>query len=322
MFLPKRPRRLRQNASIRAMVGETHFSVAQLIQPVFICAGKSVEKSHPALPGCKTLSPDRAVAYAKEAYEAGLRCLLLFGVSDKKDARGSEALNPDSSLIHAIKDIRSKVPDLILASDIALDPYTDHGHDGLYESGKILNDATVEVLCEMSTLQAKAGVQIIAPSDMMDGRIGAVRRALDSNGFEDSLILAYTAKYASAFYGPFRDTLQSHVQGDKKSYQMNPQNRREALKELLLDVEEGADIVMVKPATLYLDIIREFADQCQVPVAAYHVSGECALLEAGAQAKLIDRERAIQESFDAIFRSGAQLIASYFALEWAKNKSK
>jgi len=322
MKLTNRPRRLRQNPSLRDVVAETSFTASQLIFPIFICEGKGIKKSHPQLSTCLTLSLDQVTPTLKTAFDLGVRTCLLFGVSDKKDAKGSEALKKDALVIRAIKEIREKIPEMQIATDIALDPYTDHGHDGLYEGGIIVNDASVEALCAMSLLHAEAGAQIVAPSDMMDGRVKAIRDVLDDAGKDQTLILSYTAKYASAMYGPFRDTLGAKPVGDKKSYQMDPRNSREALRELALDLEEGADIVMVKPATLYLDILRDFKEHSTVPVAAYHVSGECALLEVGAKAGLFEYERALFENINAIFRAGADLVATYAALDLARKLQK
>ncbi len=316
-MISHRPRRLRQNESIRSLTKELRFDVSQFILPFFIAEGKALEKSHPLLPACRTFSPDKALDFAQEAKNLGIKSLLLFGTSSKKDAKGSEALNASSALHRTISMIREKVPGMTIMTDIALDPYTDHGHDGLFENGRILNDQTVEVLCQMALSHAKAGAHFVAPSDMMDGRIGAIRSGLDQSGFEDCGILAYTAKYASAFYGPFRDSLDAKVIGDKKTYQMDPRNRREAIRELELDLQEGADIVMVKPASHFLDIISDFRSVCNAPIAAYHVSGECALLELGAKNQLFDRNQAILEVTHSIFRAGADLIATYFALDIA-----
>lgn len=317
-MISHRPRRLRQNESIRALTKELKVEASQFILPLFIAEGKSVEKSHPLLPSCKTFSADKVLSYALKARDLGIKSLLLFGTSTKKDAKGSEALNSSSALHKSISMIREKVPEMIIMTDIALDPYTDHGHDGLFEKGKILNDQTLEVLCEMALSHAKAGAHFVAPSDMMDGRIGAIRASLDQSGFEDCAILAYTAKYASAFYGPFRDSLGAKVVGDKKTYQMDHRNRREAIRELELDLQEGADIVMVKPASHFLDIISDFRNVCNTPIAAYHVSGECALLELGAKNQLFDRNQAILEVTHSIFRAGADIVATYFALELAQ----
>ncbi|MDB5036519.1 MAG: Porphobilinogen synthase [Bacteriovoracaceae bacterium] len=313
-----RPRRLRANSTIRRMVQETTISPSKLCLPLFVCDGKNIQSQHKSVPGILTFSVDRLIKYLKEIETLSIPAILLFGVAKKKDARGSEALNKNAPVVRAISEVRSKFPDLIIGTDIALDPYTDHGHDGLFDGKKILNDETVEVLTEMSLLHAKAGAHILAPSDMMDGRVLAIREALEENGFEDRSILAYTAKYASCLYGPFRDTLSSKVVGDKKAYQMDPANRREALRELKLDLEEGADMVMVKPASWYLDIISDFKRESHAPIAAYQVSGECAMIEIGAKNGLFDRNRAILESATSIFRSGADLLVSYFAIDIAQ----
>jgi len=318
MNIPVRPRRLRQSEAVRNLIQETRTHPSQFIYPLFISEQKSLRKIHPQLSSALTLSMDEALKEAKEAHQLGIKGILLFGVSDKRDSRGSEALRKDSALVRTISEIREACPGLLVATDIALDPYTDHGHDGLFENGKILNDASIEVLSEMSVLHAKAGAQILAPSDMMDGRIGAIRRTLDQSGHEDSLLLSYTAKYASSMYGPFREVLSSEVVGDKKTYQMDPANRREALRELTLDLNEGADMVMVKPASWYLDIISDFKKHSNVPVVAYHVSGECAMIEVGAKAGLFNRERAIQENIISMRRAGADIIVTYFAKELAR----
>lgn len=320
--LKHRPRRLRATESLRKISEETEISVSKLILPAFVIDGKNIKTPNKNLEISFTFSVDSLLKYLKEISPLGVKSLLLFGVSKKKDARGSEALNPNSAVVNAIKAVRDSFPDIVIGTDIALDPYTDHGHDGLFKNGKILNDETLEVLSEMSVLHAKAGAHVVGPSDMMDGRVKAIRRALDNEGFEDTSILSYTAKYASCLYGPFRDALSSKVIGDKKTYQMNPANRREALKELKLDVEEGADIVMVKPAGWYLDVISDFKANCEQPIAAYQVSGECAMIEVGAKAGLFDRERAIRESTISIFRAGADLIATYYAVELAKMNQK
>lgn len=284
--------------------------------------GKNIQSHHKSVPGIVTLSIDRLTKYLKEIQPLSIPFVLLFGVAKKKDSKGSEALSKNSAVVRAIQEVRSKFPELIVGTDIALDPYTDHGHDGLFDGKKILNDETVEVLCEMSLLHAKAGAQVLAPSDMMDGRILSIRTALEENGFQDRSILAYTAKYASCLYGPFRDTLNAKVKGDKKTYQMDPANRQEALKELILDLEEGADMVMVKPASWYLDIIADFKARSHIPIAAYQVSGECGMIEIGAKNGLFDRDRAILESAVSIFRAGCDLLVTYFATDIARLISK
>jgi len=318
MELKRRPRRLRASSFIRDMVKETELRTSKLMLPLFVTDGTGIQRANANLETSHTLSVDKLKEYLKEPTDLGIRSVLLFGVSDKRDEKGSEALNEDSPVMRAIKEIRAAYPELIVSTDIALDPYTDHGHDGIYKHGKILNDETVEVLCKMSHMHARAGAQIVAPSDMMDGRVAAIRKSLDESELIDTSILSYTAKYASCLYGPFRDTLGLQVKGDKKTYQMDPANRREALEELKLDVEEGADIVMVKPATWYLDIISDFKRSCSVPVAAYHVSGEAAMIEAAAKQGIIDREKAILESTTSIIRAGADIIASYFCVDLAK----
>lgn len=315
MEILHRPRRLRQNSKIRQLVQETRVSSQQMLLPLFVKEGKDIQIPHPKLSIASTWSLDRLIPYLKSIPHQKLGGVLLFGVSDQRDARGSEALKKDGIVIKCIQELRSQFPDLSVATDIALDPYTDHGHDGLYENGKILNDASVQVLCEMSYLHAQAGAHILAPSDMMDGRVQEIRESLDEGGFQDQLIMSYTAKYASSLYGPFREILKSEVVGDKKSYQMDPSNRREAWRELELDLSEGADIVMVKPASWYLDVISDFREKSLAPVAAYHVSGECAMIEIGAKEGLFDRSRAIRESLTSIFRAGAQIVASYYAVE-------
>lgn len=313
-----RPRRLRISPSLRKLVEEVELSPSKLVAPVFVCEGRGIQKPHPQLPTSYTFSVDRLIPYVKSLKKLGIISTVLFGVSKKKDAKGSEALNSHGPVVKAIEAIRNAVPDFLVMTDIALDPYTDHGHDGLYKNGEILNDETVQVLCEMSLLHVRSGAQIVAPSDMMDGRVRAIRRRLEKENMKNVSILAYTAKYASSLYGPFRDTLGAKVKGDKKSYQMNPANRREALRELRLDIEEGADMVMVKPASWYLDVIADFKRESDVPVAAYQVSGECAMIELGARAKLFDRSRAIMESTLSIKRAGADVILTYFAKDIAE----
>lgn len=314
----QRPRRLRLSESIREIACETRLNPSNLCLPFFVTEGKGVRTVNKQLPSAVTLSVDQVKDYLKDTKSLGVSMVCLFGVVGKKDARGSGALDSQGPVVNAIKEIRSSFPHLIVSTDIALDPYTDHGHDGLFKDGEIVNDETIEVLCQMAQLHARAGAQNVSPSDMMDGRIGAIREALDSSGHEAVSIMAYTAKYASCLYGPFRDILNVNLVGDKKTYQMNPTNRREAMRELDLDLKEGADIVMVKPASWYLDVISDFKSQANVPVAAYQVSGECALIEVGVQSGLFERSRAILESLIAIRRAGADLIITYHALEAAK----
>lgn len=318
MDLSLRPRRLRQNPQIREMVAETALRVQDLMYPIFVTDGKGLQSPHRVVPGILTISIDKLPKLMKEVQDLGILSVLLFGVTQKKDARGSEALNKSGPVLSAIKLIRENFPQIQIATDIALDPYTDHGHDGIFENGSVQNDATIEVLAKMSILHAQAGAQIVAPSDMMDGRVAGIREELDDASLENTLILSYTAKYASALYGPFRETLDAKPIGDKKTYQMDYRNRREALRELELDLAEGADMVMIKPASWYQDIIADFKARSEVPVVAYHVSGEAAMIEVGAQAGLFDRDRAILECLLGIKRAGADLIATYHALDAAR----
>jgi len=321
LSLIHRPRRLRQTESIRSLLNETQIRIDKLIFPLFVCSGTGVRTSQPSLPSALRLSVDELVKELESLNSTGIRHILLFEVSDSRDAKASQALNENSPLCQAISEVRNRFPEFTLFTDIALDPYTDHGHDGLFENGEILNDETIEVICEMACLHAEKGAHFVAPSEMMDGRVRALRLSLDSGGFTQTGILAYTAKYASCFYGPFRDTLGSKVVGDKKTYQMDPANAREALRELRLDLEEGADMVMVKPAIHYLDIISDFQRNSSVPVAGYHVSGEAAMLELGAKHGLFDRQRAIIESTECIFRAGADIVLTYFAKDLAQMRS-
>lgn len=297
---------------------ETHLVPAQLFYPIFICEGKNVLKKNKNLPDLITCSVDQLKKVLSPAVGLGIRAVVLFGVVSKKDSKASGAFDKKGPVAQAIKEIRNRFAELQVATDIALDPYTDHGHDGLYSKGEVLNDETVEALCKMSLLHAEVGAHIVSPSDMMDGRVGAIRKCLDQEGFKNKMIMSYTAKYASCLYGPFRDTLDIKLKGDKKTYQMDPANRREATRELLLDIEEGADIVMVKPSLWYLDVISDFKAQSTVPVAAYHVSGEGAMIEVGAKAGLFDRDRALMESLLSIKRAGADIILTYHAVEAAK----
>lgn len=315
MNILHRPRRLRQSPSFRDISSETHLHPSQFILPVFVCNGKGVKKENPSLPSALSLSIDELIPFVEKAYEKGIRSTLLFGIAEKRDSKATEALQPGCAVVKAIEAIRKHIPDMIVTTDIALDPYTDHGHDGLFVDGKVPNDDTVSILADMSVLHAEAGAQVVAPSDMMDGRVSEIRHRLDQKGLTDTAILSYTAKYASAFYGPFRDSLGGELVGDKKSYQMNPLNRREALRELELDLDEGADIVMVKPAGHYLDVLSDVKARSLVPVAAYHVSGEAALIELGAKHGLFERDQALLEVTSSIARAGADLIATYFALE-------
>jgi porphobilinogen synthase len=311
-----RGRRLRTSPSIREMVAEHRLHPSGFIAPVFVTEGKRVTEPIPSMPDYYRYSPDMAIDEVKSLRDSGIRSVLLFvKVPDElKDNKGTEALNPGGLMQRSIRSIREAVPEMVVMTDVALDPYSSYGHDGIVEDGRILNDATVEVLARMSVSHAEAGATFVAPSDMMDGRIGAIREALEDGGFSDTGIMAYSAKYASVFYGPFRDALDSAPGfGDKKTYQMDPRNVREAVREAITDEAEGADIVMVKPGLPYLDVVRAVREAVHVPVAVYHVSGEYAMIKAAAEKGWIDEEQAMMESLIAFKRAGADLIATYFA---------
>jgi len=316
MYLQRRNRILRQSPAIRSMVAETILRPEDFIVPLFIVEGKDVKDEISTMPGYYRLSLDQLAREVKELWSLGLKSILLFvKVPDElKDNKGTEAVNPDGLMQRAIKTAKNSCPDMVVMTDVALDPFSSYGHDGIVDGQEIVNDITVEVLAAMSVSHAQAGADFVAPSDMMDGRIGAIREALEENNFSNTGIMSYSAKYASCFYGPFRDALDSAPGfGDKKTYQMNYTNRLEAIKETLMDVEEGADIVMVKPALAYLDIIREVKDAVTVPVSAYNISGEYSMIKAAAKAGFLDEDKAILETLTAIKRAGADLIATYFA---------
>jgi porphobilinogen synthase len=316
MILQRRNRILRQSASVRCLVAETRLSPNDFIVPLFVVEGTSVKDEILSMPGYYRLSLDNLAKEAKELWAMGLKSVLLFikCADALKDNRGTEALNPDGLMQRCIRVVKDAVPEMLVMTDVALDPFSSFGHDGIVENGEIVNDATVEVLGLMSVSHAQAGADFVAPSDMMDGRIGAIRMALEQNGFTKTGIMAYSAKYASCFYGPFRDALDSAPGfGDKKTYQMDYANRKEAIKEVMMDIEEGADIVMVKPALSYLDIIREVKNVSDVPVSAYNISGEYAMIKAAAKMGWIDEDKAILETLTSIKRAGADLIATYFA---------
>ncbi len=321
MILQRRNRILRQTASIRALVAENRLTPDDFIAPLFIEDGTGLATEIPSMKGYYRYSLDKTIEEVKLLWSLGIKSVLIFVKSPDhlKDNTGKEAWNPDGIMQRSIKAIKDAVPEMVVMTDVALDPYSSYGHDGIVKDGEILNDETVEALVKMSLSHAAAGVDFLAPSDMMDGRIGAIRSALEQNGYTRTGILSYSAKYASCFYGPFRDALDSAPGfGDKKTYQMNYANRIEAVKETLMDIEEGADIVMVKPAMAYLDIIREIKNAVQVPVSAYHVSGEYAMIKAAAEKGWIDENKAIIESLTSIKRAGADLIATYFAKDAAK----
>jgi porphobilinogen synthase len=300
-------------------VRETDLRPGELIAPLFIKEGKKLREPIDTMPGQFRLSPDELVREAKELWDVGVRAVNLFGYSTAKDEQASAAYDPRGIIPTAVRAVKDALPELCVQTDVALDPYSIHGHDGLVIDGEVRNDETVEVLCRMALVHAEAGCDWVAPSDMMDGRVGEIRDALDGAGFDRVSILSYSAKYASCFYGPFRGALDSAPRkGDKKTYQMDPANWREALREVALDLEEGADVVMVKPALPYLDVIARVREAFDVPVAAYNVSGEYAMIVAAAERGLIDRDRAILESLTSIKRAGADMILTYFAKEAAR----
>lgn len=315
-----RPRRLRANENLRRLVRETALSVNDLIYPMFVVHGRDTATEISAMPGCYQYSIDNLIKAARELAALGIPGTILFGIPASKDPFGLEAYADDGIIQQAVHAIKDAVPDLLVMTDVCLCEYTDHGHCGVVEAGEVQNDPTLELLVKESLSHARAGADVIAPSDMMDGRVGAIRTALDENGYEHIPIIAYAAKYASAFYGPFREAAESTPQfGDRRSYQMDPANAEEALREVLLDIEEGADVLMVKPALSYLDIIHRVKTEFQVPVAAYNVSGEYAMVKAAAQNGWIDEERVALELLTSIKRAGADIILTYFAksvVEW------
>jgi porphobilinogen synthase len=318
--LVSRPRRNRRNATIRSFHRETSVGPQHLIYPLFI-HGTEGEVPISAMPGCRRLDMPGLVAEVEAARGVGVNSIVMFPAVDEslKTSRAEEAFNPDGLIPRAIGTLKDRWPDLVIVTDVALDPYSSDGHDGIVgPDGRVLNDETVEILCKQALAQARAGADIISPSDMMDGRVGEIRRSLDEEGFTEVSILAYTAKYASAFYGPFREALDSAPRGgDKKTYQMDPANVREALREVALDEEEGADMIMVKPAGPYLDVIRAVREFTTLPVAAYQVSGEYAMLKAAAERGWLDEKSVVVESLTAIRRAGADVILSYYALQAA-----
>ena len=321
MHLQRRNRILRQSQSVRSLVAETQLTPNDFIVPLFIDEGENVETEIASMPNYHRRSLDLTVKEVKGLWAMGLKSVLLFikCKEELKDNKGTEALNPGGLMQRSIKAIKDAIPEMLVMTDVALDPFSSYGHDGIVEGKEIVNDATVEVLAKMSVSHAQAGADFVAPSDMMDGRIGAIRKALEENGFTKTGIMSYSAKYASCFYGPFRDALDSAPGfGDKKTYQMDYHNRIEAIKETMMDVEEGADIVMVKPALSYLDIIREVKNAVHVPVSAYNISGEYAMIKAAAKMGWIDEDKAIIETLTSMKRAGADLIATYFAKDAVK----
>ncbi|KJK52833.1 delta-aminolevulinic acid dehydratase [Lentzea aerocolonigenes] len=320
MYPLHRPRRLRTTPAMRRLVSETEVRPRQLVLPMFVKEGLAEPAEIASMPGVLQHTRDSLRKAAVEAVQAGVGGIMLFGVPAERDAVGSGATDPDGILNAALGDLRAELGDsTVLMSDCCLDEFTDHGHCGvLAADGTVDNDATLEVYGEMAVAQARAGAHVVGPSGMMDGQIGFIRGALDQAGLQDTGILAYSAKYASAFYGPFRDAVESQLSGDRKTYQQDPANGREALREVQLDLAEGADMVMVKPALLYLDVLRSVAEISDVPVAAYQISGEYAMIEAAAQNGWIDRERSILESLTSIRRAGADIVLTYWAVEAAR----
>jgi porphobilinogen synthase len=314
-----RPRRLRSNENIRRMVRETTLSPADFIYPLFVTHGKGVKKEIGSMPGNYQQSIDNLVHDCEEVKNLGIPAVILFGIPEHKDEMGCEAYDDRGIVQNAIRAIKETVPDLIVITDVCLCEYTSHGHCGVIKDGKVQNDATLELLAKEAVSHAKAGADMVAPSDMMDGRVAAIRNALDNEGHHDIPIMSYAAKYASGFYGPFREAAESTPQfGDRRSYQMDPPNSREAIREVALDIEEGADIVMVKPALSYLDIISRVKQEFDLPVAAYNVSGEFSMVKAGAKLGWIDGDRVMMEILTSIKRAGADMILTYHAKEAAK----
>jgi porphobilinogen synthase len=317
-FPAYRPRRLRKSEKLRQLIRETTLTAGNLIYPLFVGPGTNVVRPVSSMPGVAQLSVDRAVVECRDAAALGIPAVILFGIPETKDALGSEASISDGVVQQAIRSIKDNVPDLLVVTDVCLCEYTDHGHCGLIKNGAVDNDSTLEILAQEALSHARAGADIVAPSDMMDGRVGAIRRALDSKGFDQVAIMAYAAKYASGFYGPFREAAESTPQlGDRRSYQMDPANSDEALREVELDIQEGADIVMVKPALAYLDVIYRVKEQFGYPVAAYNVSGEYSMIKAAGINGWIDEERIMMEVLLSIRRAGADMILTYFAKQIA-----
>ena len=318
-FPTHRPRRLRRNEALRGLVRETRLTTAGFIYPMFVCPGHKVKKEVSSMPGVFQQSADQVVDDCREVEGLGIPGVILFGLPEKKDARGTSSTAPDGVVQRAIEGIRKAKLNLLVITDVCLCEYTDHGHCGVIEDGEVANDATLDILARQAVSHARAGADVVAPSDMMDGRVGVIREALDEHKFENISILAYAAKYSSGFYGPFREAAESTPQfGDRRGYQMDPANAREALREVELDLEEGADMVMVKPALAYLDIIRRVRDEFDVPVGAYNVSGEYAMVKAAAQRGWLDEQRVVTEILTSIQRAGAEIILTYHAKDAAR----
>jgi len=318
-FPAYRPRRLRRNERIRELVRETTLSSKDLIYPLFVAPGTGKAQAVASMPGVAQLSVDRAVTECEEAQALDIPAIILFGIPERKDSVGTEAYANDGIVQQAIRAIKEKLPDLLVITDVCLCEYTDHGHCGVIRDGDVDNDRTLELLAQEALSHARAGADIVAPSDMMDGRVGAIRKSLDQNGFEQIAIMSYAAKYASGFYGPFREAAESTPQfGDRRSYQMDPANADEALREVELDIREGADIIMVKPAMAYLDIVYRVKQRFGYPVAAYNVSGEYSMIKAAGQHGWIDETRIMMEVLFAIRRAGADMVITYFAKDVAR----
>jgi porphobilinogen synthase len=319
MFPLTRPRRLRRSAAIRDMVRETRLDAADFIYPLFVRHGKGLKTEISSMPGNFHFSPDRLIEEVGAASEEGIKAIMLFGIPERKDEAASEAYDAEAAVQVSVRELKRHFPDLLVVTDVCLCEYTSHGHCGVVRDGKVLNDPTLDLLARTAVSHAEAGADIVAPSDMMDGRVGAIRNALDEAGHDEIAILAYAAKYASAFYGPFREAADSAPQfGDRRAYQMDPANSDEALVEVGLDIEEGADLVMVKPALAYLDVVRRVRDHYGLPVAAYNVSGEYSMLMAAVEKGWLERERTILEVLTSIKRAGADIIFTYHAREAAR----
>lgn len=324
MFPIERPRRLRKNETLRALVRETHIRLDQLIYPVFVRPGIGMKLPVSSMPGIYQWSVDLLTDHLEEVYEQGIRSFLFFGIPAHKDAEGSEAYSPEGIVQVALQTVKKRLPEAVLIADLCLCEYTDHGHCGILRGDDVDNDMTIDILAKTAVVQARAGASIVAPSDMMDGRVAAIRHALDQAGFQDIPIMSYAAKYASGFYGPFREAAENTPSfGDRRAYQMDPANRLEALKEVLLDIQEGADMVIVKPAMPYLDVLSDVKNSVQIPVAAYQVSGEYAMIKAASQLGWLDERRVVEESLLSIKRAGADMIITYFAplfAHWMQQK--
>jgi len=318
LFPDYRPRRMRRNETLRRMMRETTLSVDDLILPLFAIEGKGIKNPIDAMPGHFQLSVDNLVKTARQAFDLGIPAIILFGIPSKKDSLGTQAYAKDGIVQQAVKAVKNKLPDLMVITDVCLCEYTDHGHCGFIDGQTVDNDATLDLLAKTALSHARAGADMVAPSDMMDGRVAEIRATLDENDFSQIPIMSYAAKYCSAFYGPFREAAQSAPQfGDRRSYQMDPANSREAIREATMDVEEGADIIMVKPALPYLDIICRIRDEVDLPVAAYNVSGEFSMIKAAEKMGWIDGQKVMMETLTSIKRAGAEMILTYFAMDAA-----